>query len=162
MIRTSVTDMGPRMIDGISIRLSFGVEELHGVLALRYDILRKPHGLPFESASFPNDENPTTCHFLAFQNHELVGCVSVLWNSSEDSAQLRGMAVSGGHQRNGIGRCLLQAAHQAAIEKRKSLWCNARFSAIGFYEKHGWIPDGPFFDVPVIGQHVVMKKVFVT
>jgi predicted GNAT family N-acyltransferase len=36
------------------------------------------------------------------------------------------------------------------------LWCNARVSAVGFYQRFGMRVAGAEFDIPGIGPHVVM------
>jgi len=71
--------------------------------------------------------------------------------------QLRGMAVANQWQRHGVGQRIVESAENIAIERGKNLWCNARFSAIGFYERQGWNQSGEFFEVPMIGKHIVMK-----
>jgi ribosomal protein S18 acetylase RimI-like enzyme len=38
------------------------------------------------------------------------------------------------------------------------LWCNARTSAIGFYEKLGMKVISEEFEIPVIGPHKVMIR----
>ena len=145
------------MIDDLKIRESFGSIDLMHVHSLRYEILRKPHDLNFESAAFPNDTLETTVHVLAVWCKMILGCVSLMPNEFIDTIQLRGMAVRTDYQGRGIGGRLLRAAHNIAVRESKSLWCNARFSAIGFYERHQWKIDGDMFDVPVIGKHAVMR-----
>ena len=140
----------------IAIQKSFGVRELARVRDLRYEILRKPHGMPISSASFPGDENESTIHILALSDEELVGCAS-LYVDGSDAIQLRGMAVAIDWQRQGVGRRIGETIKDIATSQGKTLWCNARSSAIGFYERQGWVKSGPFFDVPVIGQHIVMN-----
>ena len=50
----------------------------------------------------------------------------------------------------------MAAAEAREEEPAGILWCNARTSAIGFYEKLGWrVTSGPF-DVPGVGPHVTM------
>ncbi len=148
----------------IRFQHAYGPQLLDQVLALRYVVLRAPHGLPPESAGFPNDDRPTTLHLLAYSQSdspsELIGCVSLMFDESHpsnDSVQLRGMAVRTDCQRSGVGRSLLQAVHELGRTREVTFWCNARASAIGFYDRHGWQIDGPYFDIPVIGPHVVMR-----
>ncbi|MBA3707750.1 MAG: hypothetical protein H0W83_02890 [Planctomycetes bacterium] len=40
----------------------------------------------------------------------------------------------------------------------RMLWCNARTSAIGFYQKQGWTVVSAVFEIPVAGPHVRMTK----
>lgn len=138
------------------IQQSFGASELARIRELRYEILRKPHGMPRSGTAFPGDENESTLHLLALSEAELIGC-STLFIDDSDAVQLRGMAVAHHWQRRGIGKRMIETAQDIATFKVKTLWCNARFSAISFYERNGWIQSGSSFDVPGIGQHIVMN-----
>ena len=144
------------MSEDIVIQYSFGARELARIRALRYEILRKPHGIPPSGAAFLGDEDASTMHLLALSEAELIGC-STLFIDDSDAVQLRGMAVAHHWQRRGIGQRMIETAQDIATSKLKTLWCNARFSAIGFYERNGWVQSGSSFDVPGIGQHIVMN-----
>ena len=144
------------MSEDIVIQQSFGARELARIKVLRYEILRKPHGMPPSSANFPGDENESTLHLLALSEAEFIGCTTLFIDDS-DVIQLRGMAVALNWQRRGIGHRMVETAQDIATSQEKALWCNARFSAIGFYERHGWVQSGSLFDVPGIGQHIVMN-----
>ena len=154
------------MNSDITIQLSYGDRDLARIRELRYEVLRKPLGMPFSSTLFPGDESQSTLHLLAIRQSEvtngvasmaqMVGVASLLIEES-DSIQLRGMAVAPNLQRGGVGRKIVQEAKQIAMERNRSLWCNARLAAIGFYEGQGWVVSGDFFDIPVVGKHIVMK-----
>ena len=144
------------MLKDIEIQNSFGDQELDRVRSLRYEILRKPLGMPASGAVFPGDEDHTTLHLLAFSKSDLIGCATLMIGDSS-AIQLRGMAVAQDWQRKGVGQLIVSTAQSIAVEKSKTLWCNARFPAIGFYERQGWKSDGDFFEIPVIGPHIVMK-----
>jgi len=144
------------MLKDIQIQQSMGDLELARIRNLRYEILRKPLALPSSDAVFPGDEDQNTLHILAFSNVDLIGCATLMMGDS-NAIQLRGMAIANVWQRNGVGQLIVSAAKSIAIAKSKSLWCNARFPAIGFYERQGWTQSGDFFHIPVIGPHIVMK-----
>jgi GNAT superfamily N-acetyltransferase len=82
------------------------------------------------------------------------------WNDS-DAWQLRGMATAATHQRQGIGQLLLMFAIDEASQEKPSwpFWCNARTTAIGFYEQAGWSTATDVFDIPTAGPHVKMHFV---
>jgi len=144
------------MSEDVVIQQSFGDRELALVRSLRYEILRKPLGMPPSGTIFPGDENESTIHLLALSENELIGCAS-LFVDDLDAIQLRGMAVVSQWQRRGIGNRIVETAKEIAISKGKNLWCNARFPAIGFYERQGWIQSGPIFNIPIVGPHIAMK-----
>ena len=141
----------------LSLSPVFHPEVLAQVWGLRYSVLREPLGMPYSTASFDGDELDTTEHLVAFSQDLLVGCVSVLIDAQKPSIQLRGMAVLADQQGSGIGAKLLAASYAIANDHQKGLWCNARHSAIPFYEKNGWTSYGPFFEIPIIGKHVAMQ-----
>lgn len=144
------------MNEDIVIEPSLGGRDLAQIRNLRYEILRKPLGMPFSETLFPEDEYESTIHLLALAHKELVGVASLLVDDS-DSIQLRGMAVAHALQRFGVGQRIVEAATKIATEKNKSLWCKSRFAAIGFYERQGWSQFGDLFDIPIVGPHIVMK-----
>jgi predicted GNAT family N-acyltransferase len=131
--------------------------DLRRVHDLRFDILRKPMGLPYSSAVFAEDVQPTTTHYLALVEDELVGCVSLVESPEQRRTQLRGMAVRADHQNRGIGRLLLQHLQTPQLLQSTNLWCNARQAAVGFYERNGWVTVGDCFDIPHIGPHIKME-----
>lgn len=134
------------------------------VLDLRTRILR-PHFEPGRLAHFDDDDAPDTLHFVACLNGEVVGCVTYRMarvpETNDEGFQLRGMAVDPSVQKKGVGRRLVDATLPRLARSKPELewaWCNARESAIAFYEKLGFVEIGAPFTIPGIGPHVVMKK----
>jgi GNAT superfamily N-acetyltransferase len=143
------------MPGGITIRRA-NIEE---ILDLRHRMLRA--GLARETAHFAGDADPDTRHFAALVDNRVVGCVSLMRSTWQDAPawQLRGMAVEGDLQGQGIGTSLLRAAEASATSTGPSiLWCNARVPAVPFYHRHAWQPSGQPFDIPTAGPHQKMVK----
>ncbi len=131
------------------------------VWPLRHAVLRV--GLPFDTAKFDGDLNDTTLHFGAFDNRNVLCCLSLFqstWNDS-DAWQLRGMATVATHRRQGFGQKLLMFAMNAASKEKPdwAFWCNARTTAITFYKQAGWSTETDVFDIPTAGPHVRMYYV---
>ena len=65
------------------------------------------------------------------------------------------MATEPSEQRKGLGALVLYAAIDHLKKKTDSeiLWCNARITAFGFYEKMGFKILGERFDIPNLGPH---------
>jgi predicted GNAT family N-acyltransferase len=128
------------------------------ILPLRHRILRP--GLPFETARFDGDDDPGARHYAAVSAGEPVACLSLMPSEWEGQPawQLRGMATDSGEQGRGLGRTLLElaVAEAASDHPERGFWCNARTSAVGFYEKLGWRVVSEPFDVPTAGPHVKM------
>lgn len=124
------------------------------LIALRWQVLRP--GRPESTAHFAGDDAPGSAHFAAFDAHgTVIGCASVL--ESEGRLQLRGMATAPEWQGKGVGCAMLKAVCELARQRQLPLWCNARVSAVGFYEKQGWEAEGEVFEVPEVGPHTVMR-----
>jgi predicted N-acetyltransferase YhbS len=69
------------------------------------------------------------------------------------------MATFEDMQRRGAGSSLAAEGIRAARADHAALiWCNARISARGFYEKLGFAAVGDEFVLPVSGPHYVMVK----
>jgi GNAT superfamily N-acetyltransferase len=130
-------------------------------IPIRWRILRP--GFPRETAIFPADDAAETIHFGAFLNDELVGVASLYEAPCPDvpaasrPMQLRGMATLPDVRGAGLGRILLEACVDAALEAGSDwIWCNARRTAVEFYANYGWQIRGPEFDIPTVGPHFRM------
>lgn len=130
------------------------------ILDLRHRILRA--GLPPESAEFEGDEQAT--HFAAMHNGLVLACLSLfperMLDEQQCGWQLRGMACDVAHQGRGLGRQLMDYVESAFLAEQRPwlLWCNARESAVGFYQRCGWSICSDAFDVPTAGMHFKMFK----
>jgi predicted GNAT family N-acyltransferase len=128
------------------------------ILPLRHRILRP--GRPAETARFDGDLDAGTRHSAAFLGEEPVACLTLMPSEWEGRPawQLRGMATDSRQQGRGLGRQLFESAAIDAgrAEPGRVFWCNARLSAVGFYEKLGWRVVSEPFDVPGVGPHVKM------
>ena len=157
----------PDAADAIEIRPG-RMEELFD---LRHRVLR-PH-LPREAAVYDVDALPETRHFIALAHRSagagagadggngraVVGTVTIfprpLDERETNAWQLRGMAVADDFRRAGVGRKLLAAVdrHLRSLDPVPLLWCHARITAIGFYERCGWQVISDVYDVPTVGPH---------
>ena len=90
------------------------------------------------------DEDADGYHFAAFVDNYIMGVVSLF--RKDDSFQFRKLAVDASVQNQGIGSSLLNYITDfAKNEGGKTLWCNARVTAIPFYIKHGFEHTGKLF-----------------
>jgi GNAT superfamily N-acetyltransferase len=126
---------------------------------IRLKVLRP--GLPPESAVFDGDSDPGTLHLGAFLEGKLAGVASLFRAPFQEvpapALQLRGMATLPGYRGHGCGRLLVEACYSAALNRSvRTLWCNARESALGFYSKLGWEIVGSRFEIPTVGPHFQM------
>jgi predicted GNAT family N-acyltransferase len=132
-------------------------------IPLRHAVLRA--GRPVETAFFAGDDLPSTTHFGALRNGQLL-CIASLFEAElpEEpgvaALHLRGMATATEAQRTGLGQALVIGCVAFAREKgAQLLWCNARTYASEFYSKLGFEIVGKEFDIPDVGPHYRMKLV---
>ena len=101
---------------------------------------------PLDEVKLPNDD--AGLHFGLFRNDILLSVISLFIEN--DKAQFRKFATETTEQGKGYGAKLLTHLIEESINKNvKTLWCNARTSSVGFYEKFGfeivsetWVKDG--------------------
>jgi len=128
--------------------------------AVRLPVLRA--GLPAETAILDHDDDPSTRHFGAFVDERLVGVATFFADPcpvrpGQRAWRLRGMATLAEMQGRGAGRALVAMGIGIAKADRAALmWCNARVTARGFYEKLGFAAVGDEFELPNSGRHYVM------
>lgn len=133
--------------------------------ALRKAVLR-PY-LPAEDPYvMPDDHLPTTIAFGAVTpDGALVGVARITPEpppfdaAYERSWRLRGMATEPAVRNLGVGSAVL-AGVVAHIDASGGgiLWCNARVTARGLYERGGMRQWGEIWEEPHIGPHVVMWR----
>lgn len=145
-----------------TVRRSVSDGDRAAQLDLRYRVLREPLGMSREQAVFARDDDPDTVHLLAVSSHAeaslsavpVIGTATMITHGP-NNVQLRGMATDSAWAGNGVGRALLEVAHQLAGSR--SLWCDARMSAHDFYARYGWVAEGELFDIAQVGPHTVMR-----
>jgi GNAT superfamily N-acetyltransferase len=126
------------------------------VIDLRHRVLRP--GRPRETAHFSGDRDAGTLHYAAFLGEQIVGVATVMTqpfpHGDGPALQLRGMAVDPDLEKSGIGRALLEGI---AREVQVPMWCNARESAVPFYERTGWRICSERFPIEGVGPHFCMR-----
>lgn len=92
--------------------------------------------LPLENCILYADD--VAQHFGAYQQNQLVGVLS-LFPDVDSSVRLRKFAILGEFQGQGIGMSMLQTVLNELVNSNiKSIWCDARTNAVGFYQKLGF------------------------
>ncbi len=132
---------------------------LDAIIALRDAVIIQ--GTDRDSPRFPGDDDPGTRHVGAFDEGECVGCATFMRNGFEgcDAWQLRGMATAPERRNEGIGAAMLAFAEcELPTLGPRLFWCDARESAVPFYEKMGWSVVSERFEKPGVGPHFRMRK----
>jgi len=128
------------------------------VYPLRHKVLRP--NLPFEASCLPSDNDPNAIHFT-LKNDDTILSIASLYSESleampnKNAYRLRGMATEPAKRGNGFGTMVLHGAMEYLKKETdvEILWCNARVTAFGFYERMGFTILGEIFDIPNLGPH---------
>jgi len=130
------------------------------VLALRSKMLR--NGAPESECVFPTDQVNGVFHLAYYVNELEIATVATFFPQNLDSKtgvgyQLRGMATDEAFFGKGYGASLIKyAVDYLKAAKAEYIWCNARTSAVDFYNKQGFQTISDEFDIPGVGPHYVM------
>ena len=115
---------------------------------------------PLETCIFPYDE--VSIHLGLYLNQKLISIISFSKQeldgyTDSNCWQFRGMATLFEYSRLGYGKKLLKAAIKIIKDKDADyFWCNARESALNFYEKLNFEIISDKFYVPISGPHYKM------
>ena len=135
----------------------------HQTREVRRSVLR-PHQEASELV-YPGDDDGDSIHLGVVMKEgdgeTIVAILSMYHTPREGEAsgwRIRGMASVPEVRGMGYGRELVEIARgQAWGIDRSEIWCNARESAFGFYEKLGFEVVGELFEIEGIGVHAVMS-----
>lgn len=148
-------------------------ESAAAVRPLRGLVLRP--GQPVDRLVYPGDDDAGTVHLAAVDGGEVISVASFYAEPVPERVErsrcgvspgaagvrIRGMATVEAFRGRGLGRRLVEeglaelGARGAVFE---AVWCNARTSAAGYYEKLGFVAASAVFELPDIGAHVVMVR----
>ena len=129
---------------------------------LRLQILRPHQSL--DEMAWPGDDHPEAIHLLAEEADEVIGMVSFFplprpSSPALKSFRLRGMGVVDERRGAGVGAALLdRGVGFVEAGGGDEIWCHARRHAATFYERHGFVTVGDYWEEPVIGPHIVMFR----
>jgi predicted GNAT family N-acyltransferase len=135
--------------------LDHGSSEYQKMVHLRHEILRKPLGLEFTAEELDKEKHEILVG--AFEDDDMLGCCMVVKESDTD-CRLRQMAVVNTLRGKGIGRALMTFAENIARDRGfKKMIMHARKTALGFYEKQGYVKKGDEF-IEITIPHYIMEK----
>lgn len=127
---------------------------------LRAAVLRP--GQPVSASAYPQDDDPQTLHLAAYDDAgAVVGCATFFPEALDGRPawRLRGMATAPAARGQGYGSQLLARGLDELRQRRVPLlWCNARTSAVAFYERFGFQRRGAEFDLRPLGPHYVLVR----
>lgn len=139
-----------------TIRISRG-EAPPGARAIREQVFVAEQGVAREQEWDEHDvAGAVTLHLVAFEGASAVGCARV--RARGDAAKVERVAVLPERRRLGVGRALMDAAEQAAVQQgQRRLVLHAQLAVIPFYERLGWRAHGAEFAEAGIPHRAMVK-----
>ncbi|MEX6688942.1 GNAT family N-acetyltransferase [Danxiaibacter flavus] len=135
--------------------IDYGSKEYKQMVDLRMQMLRKPLGLTFLPEELEKEKHDILIG--CFDDDKMEGCC-LLTEIEPGILRLRQMAVTSGLQGKGLGRAILIFAENVARDRGfKKICMHARKTALGFYEKLGYVKIGDEF-IEVTVPHYEMEK----
>ena len=132
-------------------------------MQLRVEVLRK--GTPATECNYPEDAYPDVVHLGIIHDGNAVATSSWFMKECPEkpsvmAMQLKGMAVADHLQGEGLGALLIDAGVALANERGVAIvWARARDSAMGFYERLGFVSTGAgFIDGPTAMPHHIVVR----
>lgn len=124
---------------------------------LRYKVLFEPFGI--SALRDHDDGNPDSTHVVVTDNGKVVGYGRLVRRG--DEAQIRHVCVDPAAQGQGVGTELVEALVDIARKgSAKTVFLNARFTALGMYRRFGFTEVGGLIqaeDVAVPHKRMELK-----
>lgn len=109
------------------------------LLAIRFEVFVHEQGVPPDEER--DDQDHLCVHALARLGEQPVGTGRLLL-----TGKIGRMAVLARHRHHGIGGLLLhKLMAQAHLQGFETVYLDAQVNAIDFYQRHGFIANGPVF-----------------
>lgn len=138
------------------IQIAQSENDLQKIFLLRYEVLRKPWGQPFESA-FDVLDSQSLNAFIEHKNRCIAcGRLDIL---NATTAQIRYMAVHPDYRGQGLGSQILTFLEQTARDRNiQKILLHARSNAVPFYQHHAYLLIRPSHILFHSIRHYLMEK----
>lgn len=135
--------------------IPYASSEYEDAVRLREEILRKPLGLTFSQEERVAEKDHI--HIAGF----LEGCLvsTAVLVPEGNHYKLQRVVVVKSVQNSGIGSQMMNFCESYAKSKGiSSLYCHARDTAVNFYLKNNYVPEGSYFDEVTL-PHLKMRRI---
>ncbi len=132
-------------------------QEIQAIIALRYEILRKPWNQPAATAT--DDLETTSLNaFIADEKGQVIACGRLQENAGR-TGQIRYMAVDKAYQGKGLGKAILSFLESKGRGMGLvKIELQARENALEFYISAGYTEKEKSFLLWGLIQHYLMEK----
>lgn len=144
----------------ITVKLiTFNSKEYYQALGLRYEVLRRPLSIHFNTNDLKNEGSDI--HVAAFFENRIIGCliISKIENNSK-ALKMRQVAVDESFRGQGIGKAMVQFSEKWAIDHQfEKFELHARASAVPFYLSMDYMKLGNEFQEVNIPHFKMVKNI---
>ncbi len=114
-------------------RIEFESQDYFQSLGLRYEVLRRPLALHFDTNDLKKEGSDI--HVAAFFDSRLIGCLILSEIPDKPFVyKMRQVAVSDDFQRKGVGKLMVEFCEKIAVKNgMNSIELHARENAVAFY-----------------------------
>ena len=150
-------------LDAIGYQLKsvdYGSNEYHQALQIRYQLFYQIHNIPIDSIIDPTEENHLHLVITEASSNRVLA-YGRLGQNSPHEFQIYQMVVALEYQQQGLGKRILNALVDAAIQQgAERLVLHARVAKMQFYKKSGFMPVGAVFpSLTTSVPHIKMQKI---
>ncbi len=118
-------------------------EELHLCLTIRHEVFVEGQGVPLALEEDGHDEE--ALHFLVLEGNAPVGTARMR-RTPANEAKVERVAIREPWRGRGLGDALMaEVEAEAGRRGHRELILGAQTQVIPFYEKRGWVAEGPVF-----------------
>jgi predicted GNAT family N-acyltransferase len=120
----------------------------------REEILRKPLGQRFTPEELNEEKNH--CQIIGLVENKVVAAAVLV--PEKAAMKMQRVVVSEKYRNLAVGSTMMRFCEAYALKKGYDMiYCHARESAVNFYLKNDYTPEGDYFDEDGI-PHLKMKK----
>lgn len=132
-------------------RLNRQSADFEKVLAIRQQVFVEGQGVP---ASLEHDDDKVQADYILIQSDEQA-VATARWRELQGVYKLERFAVLATHRGKGLGKALVEAVLSEIRPTDRHIYMHAQLPVVSFYEKLGFVKDGPLFEEAGI-QHYKM------
>jgi len=118
-------------------------------LALRTAVFVQEQGIAPELEY--DDYDHVATHYLCRIGDRIAG--TGRWRETAQGFKLERYAVLAGFRNHGVGAAILHRMLEDLLPLGKTIYLRAQITAVAFYEKHGFVCEGPIFYEAGIGHY---------
>lgn len=135
--------------------IEHGSHDYKRAVCLREDILRKPLGLAFTCEELEKEKDHI--HIIGMLGKDV--CATAVLVPQGNTLKMQRVAVRKDLQNKGIASTMMTFCEDYATQHGfKEIYCHARQTAVPFYKKNDYLPEGePFMETTIL--HLKMRKV---